>query len=76
MNYTDGYEGLILTKSISPNKKIKINKIKRNGGTFRTSNAEKREQERLANDIYEDVRRAAECHRQVRNIFMNSMDQI
>mmetsp|Transcript_17793 Transcript_17793/g.27490 ORF Transcript_17793/g.27490 Transcript_17793/m.27490 type:complete len:427 (-) Transcript_17793:35-1315(-) len=37
-----------------------------NGGTFRISSAEKREADRLSADIYEDVRRAAECHRQVR----------
>jgi len=37
-----------------------------NGGASRITDAEKREMERLSADIYEDVRRAAECHRQVR----------
>jgi len=37
-----------------------------NGGTSRITDAEKRETERLSADIYEDIRRAAECHRQVR----------
>ena len=33
---------------------------------FRTTSAEKREAERLISYDYEKVRRAAECHRQVR----------
>jgi len=37
-----------------------------NGGTFRITDAEKRESERLVADIYDDIRRAAECHRQTR----------
>jgi len=37
-----------------------------NGGAKRISDAEKREMERLSSDIYEDIRRAAEVHRQVR----------
>jgi len=36
------------------------------GNAFRTDSAEKRELERLSNYDYEKIRRAAECHRQVR----------
>jgi len=37
-----------------------------NGHAYRTTSAEKRELERLHNYDYEKIRRAAECHRQVR----------
>ena len=45
---------------------------------WRETNEEKRALDRLHNDIYSDVRQAAEAHRQVQNIMVNPfpMDNI
>jgi hypothetical protein len=40
---------------------------------WRKTSAEKRELERLEINLYEDIRRAAEVHRQVRTIVNNTL---
>ncbi|KAF2068780.1 hypothetical protein CYY_009896 [Polysphondylium violaceum] len=58
----------IPVSKLFPNKVYPLGEVceYKNDNSYRTTSAEKRDQERLMANVYNDVRRAAEVHRQVR----------